>query len=64
MTAISGSGLAKYLKAEGLLPENCRSVRLAIAANDAIVLRYEVFVDVDDMVKLSRALAKFAEADE
>jgi len=55
-----GRELADALKLEGLLPENVKRVDLEMSADDLVVLKYEVFVDAEMMMRLSRALAAMA----
>lgn len=52
-----GQALGTHLIKEGLCPKNARAIELHVPANGAVVLRYEVFVDDEDLDKLQRALA-------
>ncbi len=52
--------LATFLKEEGLIPSDCSKVELLMPASGAIALRYEVFVQPDDLPKLARVLTRLA----
>jgi hypothetical protein len=61
--AVSAVGLYEALKAEGfLLPANCRDVELLSPLDGAYMLRYEVFLEPEDLEQLGRALIRIAEA--
>jgi len=49
--------LEKALIDAGLVPKNCRRLEVIIAPMQATILRYEVFVDQDDMGKLATSFA-------
>lgn len=57
---IHAKRLIDAMLAEGLVPENCSSVKVVIAPDHALRIRYEVFVSEDDIPKVMRALATFA----
>lgn len=43
----------KLLLEQGLVPDGCRSVELVLAADSAMILRYEVFVTTEQLEKLA-----------
>jgi uncharacterized membrane protein len=49
--------MKKALIAHGLVPPNCRLVDVMFVVNAAPVLRYEVFLDDDDLRKFADAFA-------
>ena len=59
--AYSGLELGAALNKEGLLPPECREVSLHMPIDGVIVLRYEVSVREEDVLKLARAIASLAE---
>lgn len=58
MKMIAHSGkLERALIAEGLVPANCRLLEIVVKPDSAPIIRFEVFVQTDDLVKLSKAFA-------
>jgi hypothetical protein len=47
--------LGDHLSQQGLVPPNCRSVELLVGT-DVLMLRYEVFVQVDELPRLAAAI--------
>jgi hypothetical protein len=47
--------LGQLLIAQGLVPANCRVLNVEFRVMEAAILRYEVFVTGDDLVKLAQA---------
>jgi hypothetical protein len=61
MTTIfpTGTDLYRALKAEGFdLPDECRDVVLVMPVDGVFVMRYEVNLKGEDLVKVGKALAR------
>jgi len=56
MAIHNGRDLGVALIKEGVVPENCRKVELHIGVDQAMFLRYEVWVTDEDIPKIQRAL--------
>lgn len=55
----SGTNLYRALLAEGFeLPKNCGDVEMELPVAGAIILRYRVFLDGEDLQKVGRALER------
>jgi hypothetical protein len=55
--AFLSAAFGKQLHAVGLVPPHCRRVELlAYASDSALVLRYDVFVQIEDLPKLVAAI--------
>jgi hypothetical protein len=61
MTKYSGLALGKLLVEEGLMPPNTRLLDLILSPNEAVIIRYEVFVETADLAKIARVLTRFVE---
>ena len=58
---IGGERLGTALIDAGFsLPRNCRNVRLITEWDNAVSLQFEVFLEPDDLDKVSAALARLA----
>ena len=53
--------LSQALIEEGLVPKECGDIQIHLGVDQAVRLKYEVFIDVTDLAALSRAFAKVAE---
>jgi hypothetical protein len=60
MRAIVGDRLGVKLQVLGLVPPNCNKVELHIAPTGALMLRYDVFVVVEDLPKIAAAMIEVA----
>jgi len=56
MARLDNRRLAHALRLEGLVPPNCRNIEVQIGIDGATVIRYEVFVNVEDIPRVIRAL--------
>lgn len=52
--------VVKLLEARGLLPKHCRLLEIHIPPNEAMVIRYEVFISDDTAAFLAEAFAEVA----
>ena len=58
---ISTVGLAEALKAEGFpLPAECREARVIFGIDAAYMIQYDVFLTLDDLAALGRALQRIS----
>lgn len=55
--------LLKALVDEGIVPPDCRALTLEIVADGALMLRYEVFLSRDHLIKLARAFTVMAKSE-
>lgn len=53
-----GRVLGQLLIEEGLMPPSARVLELVVSGTDAVVIRYEVYVELADLQKVRRAIAK------
>lgn len=59
---VSSHRLAEALMARGLLPEKCRLIDIVIAADGALVIRYEQFMTGERLAAYADAMREVAEA--
>jgi hypothetical protein len=57
-----GNVLGKLLVEAGLCPPNARLLELIVSPTEAIIIRYEVYVENADLEKLGRVMTAFAAA--
>lgn len=53
---LTTTALEKHLIARGLVPDGCRLLELSITPNSALVVRYEVFIDLDRLELFADAM--------
>ena len=58
---INTTRLSKHLAARGLVPANCRLVEVSITPSGPLVIRYEVFVGLEQMQLFAEACVAAAE---
>ena len=59
----AGTDLYRALLAEGFeLPKNCSDVEMELPVSGAIMLRYKVFLDGEDLQKVGRALERMGKS--
>lgn len=52
--------VVNLLEARGLIPKHCRLLEISIAANAAMVIRYEIFITDESASIISEAFALIA----
>ena len=60
MAVISTRGLEKHLMAHGLLPAHCKLIEVSITPNSALILRYEVFIEGEQLARFAEAMTEAA----
>lgn len=59
---LHSSGLAKELIEQGILPEQCRTARLILDPNDALILQVDIMVTTEMLERLGVAIEHLCES--
>jgi hypothetical protein len=56
--AFHSRALSQALVEEGLVPKECRDIEILLPVGGAVMLRYEVYVEIVDLEHLARAFKR------